>query len=393
MWDKVAFGKIVRSSQYGLSIASSDNGGTPIIGMNHIQGGKILSNDLNQVEISDEEREAFEIKRNDLIFNRTNSYALVGKAAVAKNDMQCVFASYLVRFKLDESKVFPPFVGYVFDDTESQNKLKSLATPGVSQFNINPTTLKNHFYIPLPSFSEQRKISEILGAWDSAIDHIGKLAKARQKFKESLMSLLLTGRRRFKEFKSQKWREVRLGTIFRERRETNRTDFPLLSITADRGVIYRDELVKKDTSNADKSKYKRIAPGDIGYNTMRMWQGNSGVSKIEGIVSPAYTICIPKKDIDSDFAGYLFKYPPIIHLFYRFSQGLVSDTLNLKFKHFAQIRVKIPLIEEQKEIARTLKICNQEIEQIKNIQSCLEVQKRGLMQKLIRGKIEVPNDN
>ena len=75
------------------------------------------------------------------------------------------------------------------------------------------------------------------------------------------MQQLLTGKRRSEEFKGQDWQEVRLGKIFKERKETNRTDLPLLSITADRGVINRDELDKKDTSTEDKSKYKTDSSG------------------------------------------------------------------------------------------------------------------------------------
>jgi type I restriction enzyme S subunit len=66
----------------------------------------------------------------------------------------------------------------------------------------------------------------------------------------------------------------------------------------------------------------------------------------KGIVSSAYIVCAPKENIDGCFIGHFFKYPPIINLFRRFSQGLVSDTLNLKFNYFAQIRVKMPSFDE-----------------------------------------------
>ena len=163
-----------------------------------------------------------------------------------------------------------------------------------------------------------------------------------------------------------------------------------MAITSDRGVIPRDEVERKDTSNADKSKYKRIAPGDIGYNTMRMWQGVSAVSTLEGIVSPAYTICTPKKGHSPSFFGYLFKYPPMIHLFHRFSQGIVSDTLNLKFRHFSQVKANVPSEAEQTRIAAVLSTCDREIELLKKKQEKLKEQKKGLMQKLLTGEIRHP---
>ena len=72
-----------------------------------------------------------------------------------------------------------------------------------------------------------------------------------------------------------------------------------------------------------------------------MWQGASGVSRFEGIVSPAYTVIVLRKG-DPRFFSYLFKMPRTIYDFYRYSQGLTSDTWNLKFHHFAEIEVLVP---------------------------------------------------
>jgi len=260
---------------------------------------------------------------------------------------------------------------------------------GVTRFGLTVATIENS-RIYLPPLKEQKHISKILTTWDSAIAKTQKLISAKRKFKKALMQQLLTGKRRFKEFSKRSWQEYHLGELFKERKERGREDLPLLAITSDRGVIYREEVDRKDSSSADKSNYKRIAPGDIGYNTMRMWQGVSALSGLEGIVSPAYTICIPKTNkVDGIFAAYLFKFSPIVNLFYRYSQGLVSDTLNLKFPNFKQIRIKIPQIDEQKKISAVLAQCDKEIEQLNQHLELLKQQKRGLMQKLLTGKIRV----
>lgn len=246
------------------------------------------------------------------------------------------------------------------------------------------------FPLLLPPANEQRAIVCILSTWDRGIRQLTDLIAATVRLKQGLMQQLLTGQRQFPEFGNDLWIEHHLGDLFSERAETNCVDLPLLSITADRGVIPRTDIDRKDTSNQNKSLYKRIAQGDIGYNTMRMWQGVSAVSMYEGIVSPAYTICIPGPDIDADFAGYLFKYPPIVHLFYRFSQGLVDDTLNLKFHHFAQIRVRIPSVKEQKKIAQVFSKCDEEIDVLRKQLDALKQQKKGVMQKLLTGEVRVP---
>ena len=171
-----------------------------------------------------------------------------------------------------------------------------------------------------------------------------------------------------------------------ERNETNRGDLPLLSITGDKGVIYQSESDKRDISNEDKSKYKRICPNDIGYNTMRMWQGRSALSELEGIVSPAYTIVIPKDNVDVRFMAMLIQQPRVVYGFWTHSQGLVSDTLNCKYPDFCQVKVTIPSKEEQAVIADCFVEIDKEIEIQKQKLSDLQEQKKGLMQVLLTGK-------
>jgi type I restriction enzyme S subunit len=202
------------------------------------------------------------------------------------------------------------------------------------------------------------------------------------------MQNLLTGKMRLKGF-SGEWREVHLGEFFSERNETRHIELTLLSI-GQSGIYPQDESIKKDTSNADKSKYKRICPGDIGYNTMRMWQGRSALSDLEGIVSPAYTVISPKENADSQFFAYLFKTPKLTHLFWRNSQGLVDDTLNCKFKDFSIVKVVLPQTrEEQTTIARVLQIADQEISLLKSKADKLRKQKKGMMQVLLTGKVRL----
>ena len=123
---------------------------------------------------------------------------------------------------------------------------------------------------------------------------------------------------------------------------------------------------------------------------MRMWQGVSAVSSLKGIVSPAYTVCTPTKNSHACFFEHLFKFPSIINLFHRYSQGLVNDTLNLKFHHFAQIKLFAPNNDEQIKIASILTIIDEKIDLLFNQKMALHKQKQGLMQKLLTGEIRHP---
>jgi type I restriction enzyme S subunit len=220
---------------------------------------------------------------------------------------------------------------------------------------------------------------------DTAINKNNLLIAKKELQKKWLMQNLLTGKKRLNGFGGE-WKEFHLGEMFTERTETKYFDLPLLSVGAS-GIYPQADSIKKDTSNEDKSKYKRICIGDIGYNTMRMWQGRSALSQLEGIVSPAYTIVTPKKNADSLFFSYLFKTPKLMNLFWRNSQGLVDDTLNCKFKDFEIVKVNLPKTkEEQTAISKVLQAADKEIQLLKTRTERLREKKKGLMQKLLTGK-------
>jgi len=242
--------------------------------------------------------------------------------------------------------------------------------------------------IPLPPLHEQKKIASILSTWDMNIDQTRMLLAAVKRRKKALMQQLLTGKRRLPGYKI-KWRVSPLGELFTEREETNRTKLPLLAITATRGILPAAELDRKDASNHDKSAYRRICPGDLGYNTMRMWQGVCAVSEWEGIVSPAYTICEPRDGVCVSFIAGLLKLPSVVNLLWRHSQGLVDDTLSLKYNHFAKIVVTIPDEPEQRAISAVLAAADDEIRALEDEVKALENQRSGLMQQLLTGGMRV----
>ena len=84
---------------------------------------------------------------------------------------------------------------------------------------------------------------------------------------------------------------------------------------------------------------------------MRMWQGAVGNSKYNGIVSPAYTILTPTPEANGKFFMELFKKKSTLQIFQRWSQGLTSDTWNLKYPILSSIQFAIPSVEEQEKIA------------------------------------------
>ena len=376
-------------------IAKLVAGGTPSTMVTKYWGGEILwmrSGDLNIKRIYDVEgRITDEGMKNSSAILVPKHSVLIGLAGQGKT--RGTVAINEVRLTTNQSvAAFIPNKEhlnylYLYYELESRyNEIRKMSTGDGGRGGLNLNILKN-LKIILPPLSEQYKIGEILNIWDQAINLMSRQIEAKQRLKKALMQQLLTGRKRFPEFKDD-WKVIKLGKLFTERNENN-SSLDLLSITAETGVVPRDEVGRKDISNIDKSKYKVIKPGDIGYNTMRMWQGRSAVSRLIGIVSPAYTIVTPIKNQNVDFYGYLFKLSRIIDLFFRYSQGLVSDTLSLKFPHFSKINVCIPDCKEQEYIANILLDLDKEVAILTKKLALLKRQKQGLMQKLLTGEVRV----
>ena len=174
------------------------------------------------------------------------------------------------------------------------------------------------------------------------------------------------------------WEQRKLGECFSERVESD-PDGELISVTIGSGIKKFSELGRHDNSNDDKSKYKKVVIGDIAYNSMRMWQGASGYSPYNGIVSPAYTVITPFFGIDSKFFAYMFKREDMIHTFQIRSQGITSDNWNLKFPTLSEIPVMVPVtIEEQRAIAGCLTsiddlitLHQRKLEKLKNIKKSM----------------------
>lgn len=173
------------------------------------------------------------------------------------------------------------------------------------------------------------------------------------------------------------------GSFLSRRQERGKSGDPLLSVTQERGVIPQEEAGRRNIASADKSAYWRVYPGDIVYNTMRMWQGASSASEFFGIVSPAYTVCQPTVEVSSKYLAYLLKHPDCIRRFEARSQGITSDVWNLRFSEFEKIQTDFVAQEKHRQqIAEILSTVDEAIEQTERLIAKYQQIKAGMMHDL-----------
>jgi len=156
------------------------------------------------------------------------------------------------------------------------------------------------------------------------------------------------------------WTLVSNREIFEEHNIRGLTNLDLLSVSQSRGVTPQSEVIeKKDISNEDKSNYKHVGYEYIVYNKMRMWQGAVGVSKYEGIVSPAYVVLKKRNNqVIPDYFHYQFRSDFFVKQSGIFSYGLCDDMNSLRYEDFKNMKSILPSKEEQQIIVGSVNNSN-----------------------------------
>ena len=188
------------------------------------------------------------------------------------------------------------------------------------------------------------------------------------------------------------YKQCRIGDIYAERSQRGASNMELLSVTMNDGVMPRSEIEGKDNSSEDKSSYKIVQKGDMVYNSMRMWQGANGISPCDGIVSPAYTVLMPKQEINNGYFAALFKNSNLINEFRKNSQGMTSDTWNLKYPQIETIKVQIPSISEQNKVSEIFRILDERIAAQSQLIDTLKKYKRGVIKAILSKQICFADD-
>ncbi len=253
-------------------------------------------------------------------------------------------------------------------------------------------------FIPLPPLKEQEKIAEILEVWDNAIEKIDKLIETKEEYKKGLMQQLLTGRMRFPGFGKpaknknelpENWKRVRLGYVGK----VSMCKRVLKKYTKTKGEIpfYKigtfaskpDSYINRDLYEEFKKKYPFPKKGDILISAsgtigrLVVYKGEDAYFQDSNIV----WISNDEKIILNKLLYYVYH-----NVKWTTENSTISRLYN---NNLRKIKFIIPSLSEQEKIAEILENIDKEIELLKKEKETYEIQKKGLMQQLLTGKIRV----
>ncbi len=171
--------------QYGSSTKANTSGdGVAILRMNNIVDGSLRYADIKHVVLGSSERESLELNRGDILINRTNSKELVGKCAVFDSSESYVFASYLIRLRLNPSLANPEYISYFINCCAGRQQIDKMSRPIGGQANINSEEIRS-ISILLPPLHDQLDIAKAItngrkqvAALKLEADHLAAQAKA-----------------------------------------------------------------------------------------------------------------------------------------------------------------------------------------------------------------------
>lgn len=278
------------------------------------------------------------------------------------------------------------FLDYYFQHNDNTNKyLRPLVHKGAkNDMKINNSAvLKGKIYVPKKD--EQEKIMKFLTSVDTRIISLSQKLQLLEKYKKGILQKIFNEELKFKNKDGKsfpKWTTAKAKDMFASHSKRNHNgDLPILAATQENGMVPRDTIgIEIQSSEASIKSYKLVEPGDF-VISLRSFQGGIEYSEFKGICSPAYTILKPKVEIDNQFFRFYFKKDDFIT---RLSQTVVGirDGKQISYEAFGGMKLKIPCIEEQRQISKFLNCIDFKIGLAAKQLELTRQFKRGLLQQM-----------
>lgn len=334
------------------------------------------------------------IKAGSIIFPKRGASILNNKVRIAAKDIQ--MDSNMMAITPHTTIVDTEFL-YIRILHERLYRIADTSSiPQINNKHIIP------YKIAVPPLAEQRKIAEVLGVWDEAIEKQARLIEKLDLRKRGLMQRLLSAKLRLPGF-SEPWKKVKLGDIgdtYNGLSGKNKDDFEYGNAQFIPYInVFSNERI--DTNNLGcvqiepNEQQNTVKYGDIFFTVSSETPDEVGMASVllehlDNTYLNSFCFGYRLNDfstLNPFFAAYLFRTEHFRNYMSVLAQG--STRFNISKKEVMKLKIDLPTIEEQTAIAEVLTAADREIELAKEKLDRLRRQKRGLMQQLLSGKKRV----
>jgi type I restriction enzyme S subunit len=331
--------------------------------------------------LKDEEGNAFSVVRpGDFVFNPMN--LRFGAVAYSKETYPVLVSAYYSVITPDLEKIDSVFMEALLRSKEIMDLYERIAIGSLVEKRRIHLSILNETYIPLPPIMEQRMVGSSLSKWDRTIELTESLIAAKEKRFLWFIKSLISDR-------CHSWEHLRTDKIFKSVSDKVHNGEELLSVTQDRGVIPRSMLEGRVMSpESGTDSYKLIKAGDFAIS-LRSFQGGIEYSKHQGLISPAYTVLRPRVKLHDELFRHFFKSHLFIKRYLSIAVIGIRDGKQISVPDFMTVKIPVPPLGEQKQIAAVLNMAQKEIDLLRKQGDALREQKKGLMQQLLTGKVRV----
>lgn len=325
--------------------------------------------------------------------HKANSITITGRGALGHAEYREIDFDAIVRLLVLAPKI--PLNGQYITEYINFRKPFFYESTGVPQ--LTAPQIAN-IQVLFPPLGEQRKIAEVLGVWDEAIEKQARLIEKLALRKRALMQRLLSAKLRLPGF-SEPWQKVKLGEICeRVTRKNIEDNQNVMTISAQCGFVAQTDFFNKSVASETLESYYLVFKDEFCYNKSYSNGYPMGaikrLSEADKAVVTSLYICFnvkPETNTNIDYLSYYFDNGGLNRGLTKIANegGRAHGLLNVTPKDFFGLSFEIPSLKEQTAIAEVLIAADREIELAKEKLDRLRRQKRGLMQQLLSGKKRV----
>ena len=265
----------------------------------------------------------------------------------------------------------PKFIYYLYQTIHIGQYSTGSGVPTLNRNNVH----RHKTFIP--KLKEQNKIAAFLSLLDERIDTQNKIIDKLQSLIKGISNKLLN---------SKEGMLVRLGAILKERSEKTKKNnqYAVLSSTVN-GLFSQRDYFSKDIASENNVGYKIIRLHDVVLSPQNLWMGNINYNdKFDiGIVSPSYKVFLISDDYDKRYVAAMLKTHRALYDYQLISeQGASVVRRNLNLESFGQLVFRIPPLDKQREIGKTISLLKSRLETECMLKATYQSQKQYLLRQM-----------